>query len=109
MLDSYAQPLMLGRAVFHGLGMKKSNVDKYLFQIQTSVGARLTEWLTRTPLWLTFLSGDQIDETKLFVPAVVTGAEPDDVLVGSAMLYPLGICVGLLGRKYLLLTWLAVW
>jgi hypothetical protein len=39
MLDSGAQPLMLGRAAFHGLGMKKSNVDKCPFQIQTSVGA----------------------------------------------------------------------
>jgi hypothetical protein len=31
MLDSGAQPLMLGRSAFHGLGMKKSDLDKCPF------------------------------------------------------------------------------
>jgi hypothetical protein len=99
MLDSGAQPLMLGRAAFHGLGMKKSDVDKCPFQIQTSVGAGLTKWLTKNPLRLTFLPGDQIDETKLSVPSVVTGAESYDVLVGSAMLYLLGFVLDYWGES----------
>lgn len=99
MLDSGAQPLMLGRSVFHGLGMKKSDLDKCPFQIQTSVGAGSTEWLTRNPLRLTFLPGHQFDETTTRVPAVVTGAESYNVLVGSAVLYPLGFVLDYWGES----------
>jgi hypothetical protein len=98
MLDSGAQPLMLGRSAFHGLGMKKSDLDKCPFQIQTSVGAGSTEWLTWNPLRLTFLLGHQFNETTTCVPAVVTGAESYDVLVGSAGLYPLGFVLDYWGE-----------
>jgi hypothetical protein len=99
MLDSGAQPLMLGRAAFHGLGMKKSDVDKCPFQIQTWVDAGSTEWLTKTPLRLTFLPKDQIDETTLSIPAVVTRAESYDVLVGSVVLYPLEFVLNYWGES----------
>ena len=100
MLDSGAQPLMLGKVAFHGLGMKRSNVDKCPFQIQTSVGGvGSTEWLTRNPLRLTFLPGHQIDESKTSVQAVVTGADSYDVLIGSAVLYPLGFVLDYWGER----------
>lgn len=90
LLDSGAQPLMLGKTAFVGLGLKPSNVEKCPFPIQTSTGSESHEYLTRVPLVLTLLPGHQTDKSRLTAPTVVTGAESYDVLVSSTILYPMG-------------------
>jgi hypothetical protein len=50
-------------------------------------------------LRLTFLPKDQIDETTLSIPAVVTRAESYDVLVGSVVLYPLEFVLNYWGES----------
>ena len=100
MLYFGAQPLILGKVAFNGLGMKRSDVDKCPFQIQTSVGGvGSTKWLTRDPLRLTFLHGHHTDESRTSVQAVVTGVDSYDVLVGSAGLYPMGFVLDYWGER----------
>ncbi|CAM6085511.1 unnamed protein product [Calypogeia fissa] len=91
LLDSGAQPLMIGRAAFAGLGLKASNIDKCPFQLQTFVGSvESTQWLTKGPLGVTFLPNHPSDASMMKVQTVVTRAESYDVLVGSTVLYPMG-------------------
>ena len=75
-------------------------MDKCPFQIQTSVGGvGSTEWLTRDPLRLKFLPGHQTDESRTSIQVVVIGVDSYDVLVGSAVLYPMGFVLDYWGER----------
>ncbi|BBN19983.1 hypothetical protein Mp_8g15430 [Marchantia polymorpha subsp. ruderalis] len=71
LLDSGAQPLMLGKAACISLGIRRSELEPCPFQIQTSLGGAS-------------------NSSQFGVRAVVTSAESYDVLVGGVVLYPMG-------------------
>ena len=91
LLDSGAQPLMLGKAAVQGLGLKRAEVEPCPFQIHTSLGGQeKTQYMTRQDLTVRLHSGHATDDSMLKVRAVITSAESYDVLVGGAVLYPMG-------------------
>ncbi|CAK9260459.1 unnamed protein product [Sphagnum jensenii] len=92
LLDSGAQPLMLGKAACIGLGIRRSELELCPFQIQTSLGGATdrSNFMTRERLLVQMKPDHVTDSSRLGVTAVVTAAESYDVLVGGAMLYPMG-------------------
>ncbi|PTQ28729.1 hypothetical protein MARPO_0156s0026, partial [Marchantia polymorpha] len=77
LLDSSAQPLMLGKIACISLGVRRSELEPCLFQIQTSLGGTSD------------MHGHAQDSSQFGVLAMVTSAESYDVLVGGAVLYPM--------------------
>jgi hypothetical protein len=99
LLDSGAQPLMLGASVVEGLGLTKDTLEKCPWTINTSMGG--TEHataITKGELALKLNQDDVEDASFMKVKAIVTEAKSYDVLVGSTVLYPYGVHLGLLGR-----------
>jgi hypothetical protein len=92
LLDSGAQPLMLGKAACIGLGIQRSELEPCPFQIQTSLGGASdrSNFMTRERLLVQMKSDHVTDSSRLGVTTVVTAAESYDVLVGGAVLYPMG-------------------
>jgi len=92
LLDSSAQPLMLGKVTCIGLGIQRSELELCPFQIQTSLGGATdrSNFMTRERLSMQMKSDHVIDSSRLGVTGVVTTAESYDVLVGGAVLYPMG-------------------
>jgi hypothetical protein len=92
LLDSGAQPLMLGKATCIGLGVRRSELESCPFQIQTSLGGASdrSHFMTRERLSVQMRLDHVIDSYKLGVTIVVTIVESYDGLVGGAMLYPMG-------------------
>ncbi|CAK9271192.1 unnamed protein product [Sphagnum jensenii] len=92
LLDSGAQPLMLGKASCIGLGIRRSELELCPFQIQTSLGGATdrSNFMTRERLSVQMKPDHVTDSSKLGVTTVVIAAESYDVLVGGAVLYPMG-------------------
>jgi len=92
LFDSGAQPLMLGKATCIGLGIRRSELEPCPFQIQTSLGGASDRFhfMTRERLSMQMRPNHAIDSSKLGVTAVITTAKSYDVLVGGAVLYPMG-------------------
>jgi hypothetical protein len=92
LLDSGAQPLMLGKAACIGLGIRRSELEPCPFQIQTSLGGASdrSNFMTRERLSVQMKPDHVIDSSRLGMIAIVIAAESYDVLVGGAVLYPMG-------------------
>jgi hypothetical protein len=92
LLDSGAQPLMLGKATCIGLGIRRSELESCPFQIQTSLGGASDRcnFMTRERLSMQMKPDHVTDSSRLGVTTIVTAAESYDVLVGSVVFYPMG-------------------
>jgi len=92
LLDSGAQPLMLGKAACIGLGIWRLELEPCPFQIQTSLGGASgrSNVMTRERLLMQIKLDHVTDNSRLGVTVVVTTAKSYDVLVGGAVLYPMG-------------------
>jgi hypothetical protein len=92
LLDSGAQPLMLGKASCIGLGIRRSELEPCPFQIQTSLGGASDRFhfMTHEILLMQMKSDHVTNNSKLGVTAVIIAAESYDVLVGGALLYSMG-------------------
>jgi hypothetical protein len=90
LLDSGAQPLMLGASAIEGLGLTKNTLEKCPWTINTSMGG--TEHataITKEKLALKLNQDDVEDASFMKVKAIVTEAKSYDVLIGSTVLYPM--------------------
>jgi hypothetical protein len=90
LLDSGAQPLMLGASAIEGLGLTKDTLEKCPWTISTFMG--WTEHATNiTNIELSLqLNPDNVEDASFMkVKAIVTEAKSYDVLVGSTVLYPM--------------------
>ncbi|CAM6104818.1 unnamed protein product [Calypogeia fissa] len=92
LLDSGAQPLMLGKAVCIGLGIRRLEIEPCPFRIQTSLGGASIrpQFMTRERLSVNLFPDHATDSSTMQATAVVTSTESYDVLVGCAVLYPMG-------------------
>ncbi len=92
LLDSSAQPLMLGKVACIGLGIRRSELEPCPFQIQTSFGgvSDRSHFMTRERLSVQMKPDHVTDSFRLGVIVVVTTAESYDVLVVGVVLYPMG-------------------
>jgi hypothetical protein len=91
LLDSGAQPLMLGASAIEGLELTKDTLEKCPWTISTSMGG--TEYattITKGELALKLNQDDVEDASFMKVKAIVTETKSNDVLVGSTVLYPMG-------------------
>jgi len=88
-MDSGAQPVMIGIGLADSLKLTPANLDP--FTIVTSVGGteRATGY-TKAPLRLIFNVGARPTYTHLSMKCVVTNATNYDIFVGQQVLYPLG-------------------
>jgi hypothetical protein len=94
MLDSGAQPVMIGKQLAQDLGLVASDLEPCPFTIVTSVGGTETALgYTRHPLQLMFGVGSGPLFTHVSLQCAVTGATNYDILVGQQALYPLGFGV----------------
>jgi hypothetical protein len=92
LLDSSAQPLMLGKGACIGLGIRRSELELCPFQIQTSLGGATdkSNFMTHEKLSMQMKPDHVTNSSRLGVTTVVTAAESYDVLIGGAVLYPMG-------------------
>jgi hypothetical protein len=92
LLDSGAQPLMLGKATCIGLGIRRSELEPCPFQIQTSLGGAndRSNFMTREKLSVQMRLDHATYSSRLGVTAVVTVVKSYDVLVRGVVLYPMG-------------------
>jgi hypothetical protein len=92
LLDSSAQPLMLGKATCINLGIQMLELESCPFQIQTSLGGANDRFhfMTRERLSMQMRLNHVTDSSRLGVIIIVTIAELYDVLVGGVVLYPMG-------------------
>jgi len=92
LLDSGAQPLMLGKAACIGLGIWRSELELCPFQIQTSLGGAndRSHFMTRERLSVQMRLGHATNSSRLGTTIVVIAVESYDVLVGGVVLYPMG-------------------
>lgn len=91
LLDTGAQPLMLGKSAIHGLGLRPEDLERCPYPIQTSVGGPSpTQHITRRALELHVQKDHPTDASRIQARAIVTTAESYDVLVGCTILYPMG-------------------
>jgi hypothetical protein len=92
LLDSGAQPLMLGKATCIGLGIRRLEFEPCPFQIQTSLSEANDRFhfMTRERLSMQMRPDHATDSSRLGVIVVVTTAELYDVLVGGVVLYSMG-------------------
>jgi hypothetical protein len=77
LLDSGAQPLMLGKASCIGLGIRKLELELCPFQIQTSLGGATdrSNFMTRERLSVQMKLDHVTDSSRLGVTIVVTTGE----------------------------------
>jgi hypothetical protein len=92
LLDYGAQPLMLGKAACIGLGIRRLKLELCPFQIQTSLDGATDRFnfMTRERLSVQMKLDHVTDSSRLGVTTIVTAAESYDVLIGGAVLYPMG-------------------
>jgi hypothetical protein len=83
---------MLGKVACIGLGIWRSELEPCPFQIQTSLGGANDRFnfMTREKLLVQMRPDHVTDSSRLGVTIVVTIVESYDVLVGGAVLYPMG-------------------
>ena len=94
LLDSGAQPLMLGKAAIEGLELRKRALEKCPFTINTSMGgSEIATGITAKELLLQIRPNDVMDAGSIKAKAIVTEAESYDVLVGATVLYPMGFVI----------------
>jgi hypothetical protein len=90
LLDSRAQPLMLGASAIEGLGLTKDTLEKCPWTTSTSMGGmEHATAITKGELALKLNLDDIEDASFMKVKAIVTEAKSYDVLVGSTVLYPM--------------------
>ena len=90
LLDTGAQPVMLGKLLAQSLGLLSSDLDPCPFTIATSLGGtEQPTGLTKEPLRLQFKVGTDA-YTHISVRCVVTSATSYDILLGQQALYPIG-------------------
>jgi hypothetical protein len=91
LLDSGAQPLMLGASAVAGLEFTKDTLEECPWTISTSMGGtKRTTCITKAELSLKLNQGDVEDVGFMKVKAIVTEAKSYDVLVGTTVLYSMG-------------------
>ena len=91
MMDSGAQPIMIGKRLANNLGLTPTNLDPCPLTIVTSVrGIERATSYTKTSLRLIFNVGARPTYTHLSMKCVVTNATNYDILVGQQALNPLG-------------------
>ena len=94
MLDSGAQPVMIGKQLARDLGLGAADLEPCPFTIVTSVGGTENAMgYTRHPLQLMFGVGSGPLFSHVSLQCAVTGATNYDILVGQQALYPLGFGV----------------
>ncbi|OAE29514.1 hypothetical protein AXG93_1433s1340 [Marchantia polymorpha subsp. ruderalis] len=89
LLNSIAQPLMLGKAACISLGVWRSELEPCPFKIQTSLGGAndRSYFMTKENVLVQLRHDDAQDSSQLGVCVVMTSAKSYDVLVGEAVLY----------------------
>jgi hypothetical protein len=93
-IDSGAQPVLVGARVANALGLKGEKLTPCPFAIQTSLGGQdQAEGATRDVLLLTLFPGVPGKEAIVRVKVVVTAAMTYDVLLGAAFLATLGFVI----------------
>ena len=98
LLDTGAQPVMLGRRLANELGLGPHDLDPCPFTIATSFGGtEQPAGLTKEPLRLQFKVGAD-SYTYVAVRCVVTSAITYDILLGQQALYQL-VSVMTVGRR----------
>ncbi len=92
LLDSGAQPFMLGKTTCIGLGIRRLEFEPCPFQIQTSLGGASdrSHFMTCERLLVQMKSDHAIDSSRLGVIVIVTTTKSYDVLVGGVVLYRMG-------------------
>ena len=91
MMDSGAQPVMIGRRLAQDLGLSAADLKPCPFTIVTSVGGtERATGSTRQPLQLIFCIRAASLYSHLSLQCAVTSATNYDILVGQQALYPLG-------------------
>jgi hypothetical protein len=91
LLDSGAQPLMLGAYIIAGLELTNDTLEECPWTTSTSM--ERTERATgimKAELFLKLNQEDVEDAGFMKVEAIVTEAKSYDVLVGTTVLYPMG-------------------
>jgi hypothetical protein len=92
LLDSGAQPLMLGKVACIGLGIRRSELEPCPFQIQTSLGGAndRSHFMTRERLLVQIKPDHVTNSSRLGMTVVVIAVESYDVVVGGVVLYSMG-------------------
>jgi hypothetical protein len=91
LLDSGAQPLMLGASVVAGLEFTKDTLEECPWTISTSMGGtERATGITKVELSLKLNQEDVEDAGFMKVKAIVMEAKSYDVLIGTTVLYPMG-------------------
>jgi hypothetical protein len=91
LLDSEAQPLMLGASAVAGLEFTKDTLEECPWTISTSMGGtEHAAGITKAELSLKLNQEDVEDVGFMKVKAIITEANSYDVLVGTTVLYPMG-------------------
>jgi hypothetical protein len=91
LLDSGAQPLMLGPSAIAGLKLTKDTLEECPWTISTSMGGtERATGITKVELSLKLNQEDVKDACFMKVKAIVMEAKSYDVLVETTVLYPMG-------------------
>jgi hypothetical protein len=91
LLDSGAQPLMLGASAIAGLELTKDTLEECPWTISTSMGGtERATGITKAELSLKLNQEDVEDAGFMKVKNIVTEAKSYDVLVWMTVLYPMG-------------------
>lgn len=87
LLDSNAQPLMLGIS----LEVRRSELEPCIFKIQTSLrgASDRSYFMIKKSVSVQLRHDDARDRSEFRICALVTSQELYDVLVGGAVLYPM--------------------
>jgi hypothetical protein len=92
LLDSGAQLLMLGASAIASLELTKDTLEECPWTISTSMGGtECATGITKAELSHKLNQENKEDASFMKVKAIVTEAKLYDVLVGTMVLYPIGI------------------
>ena len=92
LLDLGAQSLMLGASIMVGLELTKDTLEECPWITSTSIGGmERTTGITKAELSLKLNQEDMEGAGFMKMKAIVTKAKSYDVLVGTMVLYPIGL------------------